>query len=157
MGADESVIGVKSGRGGKASVRAGDWRAAAEHALRSEAERRGLGEGYDSARDAAGIAAALIDALTRWRNETASTPGGPPGPLAVVLAEGPPAGLLCARSMRCPACGQTGGRFILALADGHVVALDGDLTYACPEGEALKQTSALCSTCGETAPVEEFR
>lgn len=157
MGRDENRIAGKPGQTGREHSSIGDWREAAARALRSEASRRGLGESYDTKADAAGIAAALFDALTRWRRASASTPGKSSGPLAVVLADAPPPDLLYARSMRCPTCMQTGGRFILALADGHVVALDGDLAYACPEGEALAQTSALCSACGETAPLADYR
>jgi hypothetical protein len=145
------------GAGGGAMAGAGDWREAAAHALRAEAARRGLGTPYDVEVDSEGLAEALVAALARWRRAGARGTGGAMESPAFALPPGPPADLLCARSMRCPACGKTGGRFILALADGRVLALDGDLTYACPEGEALTQTSALCGTCCETAPLGGFR
>lgn len=142
------------GAGGEQGKGAEDWREVAGRVLRTEAARRGFGTPYDVEADSEGLAEELIAALTRWRGEGAE--GGTESP-AFALPPGPPVDLLCARSMRCPACGQTGGRFILALADGRVLALDGDLTYACPEGEALTQTSALCGTCCETAPLGGFR
>lgn len=134
-----------------------DWRGVAEHAVRAEASRRGLGDDYDPQRDRAGIADALIEALAHWRREAASSVevhGKSPG---IDLAPVPAAHLLCARWMRCPSCEQAGERFILGLADGRVVSLDGDLTFACPEGEALAKTSVLCCACGEMAPLESFR
>ena len=134
-----------------------EWREVAAHALRAEAARRGLGASYDVEVDREGLAAALVAALALWRREAGSgTATGAASP-AFALPPEPPADLLCAHSMCCPSCGKAGGRFILALADGHVVALDGDLTYECPEGEALARTSVLCGTCGQTAPLADFR
>jgi hypothetical protein len=150
----EVLTKQERGAGGEAMAGAGDWREAAAHALRAEAARRGFGTPYDVEADSEGLAEALVAALTRWRGVGAE--GGTESP-AFALPPGPPAELLSARSMRCPACGQTGGRFILALADGRVLAIDGDLTYACPEGEALAETTALCGTCWETAPLGDFR
>lgn len=145
------------GSGGGAMAGAGDWREAAAHALRAEAARRGLGTPYDVEVDSEGLAEALVAALTRRRREGARGTGGAMESPAFALPPEPPADLLCASSMRCPSCGKAGGRFILALADGHVVALDGDLAYVCPQGEALALTSALCGNCGETAPLADFR
>jgi hypothetical protein len=134
-----------------------DWREVAGRAVRAEAARRGLGAAYDLEADGAGIAGALIEALTRWRGEASpgtATPAAPPG---FVLPDTADEHLLCARWMLCPACGQAAGRYILALPDGRVLALEGDLTYACPGGEALAEISALCGACGETAQVADFQ
>jgi hypothetical protein len=122
--------------------------------MRAEAARLGLGMPYDVEVDSEGLAEALIAALTRWRGE--GTEGGTESP-AFALPPGPPAALLCARSMLCPACSQTGERFILALADGRVLAIDGDLTYACPAEEELDETIVLCGSCRYTGRTGEFR
>jgi hypothetical protein len=145
------------GLGVKRREREEDWREVARHAVRAEAARRGLGRSYDAEADREGIASALIEALARWRREGAGGTEGATESPAFVLPQVPPADLLCARSMRCPSCGQSGGRYIFALPNGSVLALDGDLAYACPEGEGLAEISALCGTCGETAPLGDFR
>jgi len=145
------------GCGGEQGKGAEDWREVAERALRAEAAGRGLGTPYDVEADSEGLAAALIAALTRWRVEAAPGAETRAASRRIVLPAAPAGHLLCARWMRCPSCGQAGGRYIVALADGRVLALDGDLTYTCPDGEALAETTALCAACGETAPVADFR
>lgn len=146
-----------TGAGGVRAEGGEDWREVAARAIRAEAAARGLGARYDAEADGEGIADALIEALARWRGEAASGAGMGAASPGVVLPDAPAGHLLCARWMRCPACGHAGGRYIVALADGRVFALDGDLTYACPEGEALAETSALCAACGEMAHIADYR
>lgn len=146
-----------TGAGVERTVRGVEWREIAARALRAEAAARGLGARYDVEVDSEGLAASLIEALARWRGEAASGPGMGTASPGIVLPEAPAAGLLCARWMRCPSCGKAGGRYIVALADGRVLALEGDLTYACPDGEALAETSALCAACGEMAAIADYR
>jgi hypothetical protein len=152
----KAEVMTKQGWASRGEQREGaeDWREVAERTLLAEAARRGLGTPYDVEVDSEGLAEALIAALTRWRRE--GTEGGTESP-AFALPPGPPADLLCARSMRCPACGQTGERFILALADGRVLAIDGDLTYPCPAEEELDETIVLCGSCRYTGRTAEFR
>jgi len=145
------------GCGGEQGKGAEDWREIAERTLLAEAARRGLGTPYDVEADSEGLAAALIAALTRWRVEAASGTAAGAASRGIVLPDAPAADLLCARWLRCPACALAGGRYIIALADGRVLALERDLTYACPSGEALAETTALCAACCETAPVADFR
>lgn len=145
------------GWGGEQGNAIEEWREIAARAIRAEAAARELGTPYDVGVDSEGLAAALIEALGRWRGESASGPGMGTASPGVVLPDAPAGHVLCARWMRCPSCGHAGGRYIVALADGRVLALDGDLTYSCPDGEALAETTALCCACGEMAHIVDFR
>ena len=152
--AAKTIVRPVSNRPGPATQH-DDWRVVAARSIRSEARCRGLLDDYDVEADDADIAAALVEALQRWRNESASESECAKPPLTVSKPVTSVRATLTAR-MKCPACG-TSGRFILSLPSGHVVALNGDLTYDCASEEEALEMPVFCCDCMHTAPARDFR
>ena len=128
----------------------------ARAAIKAEANRWGLGEDYDAEADAAGIAAVLSEALAIWRHErgvdvSSQTPATAPTPLAAASSFS----TVCARWMRCPACGGNDS-FVIGLPDGPVLALSEDLTYTYASADEEAHATALCGCCGHEGSVGAF-